>query len=153
MSPKFTYLAALEPINELLPEAEQGRIAGELRSSRRSKLRGAGTSQTASAAAVTLRFSRPADDRALERTRAARQRPTAARTAPRGRSRQHTCAPPISLTDGAVIADPFHHTTALVELLRARAIQLTDQRTRTGAPTSVLRELAALRKRSWLAAS
>lgn len=152
MSPKFTYLAALEPINELLPEAEQGRIAGELRSSRRPKPRGAGTSQTASAATVTLRFSRPADDRALERLAqldSARPLHGPHLVAEVG-SHLHAA---ISLTDGAVIADPFHHTNALVELLRARAIQLTDQRTRTGAPTSVLRELAALRKRSWLAAS
>jgi hypothetical protein len=30
----------------------------------------------------------------------------------------------LSLRDKAVIADPFHHTAALVELLRARAAQL-----------------------------
>jgi hypothetical protein len=31
----------------------------------------------------------------------------------------------LSLRDGAVIADPFHHTAALVDLLRARREQLT----------------------------
>jgi hypothetical protein len=31
----------------------------------------------------------------------------------------------LSLADGAVVADPFHHTVALVELLRARAKQLS----------------------------
>jgi len=36
----------------------------------------------------------------------------------------------LSLADGAVIADPWHPTTALVQLLRARARQLTDDRGR-----------------------
>jgi hypothetical protein len=31
----------------------------------------------------------------------------------------------LSLADGSVVADPFHPTVALVELLRARAKQLT----------------------------
>ena len=30
----------------------------------------------------------------------------------------------LSLSDGAVIADPFHHTRPLVELLSSRAVQL-----------------------------
>lgn len=34
----------------------------------------------------------------------------------------------LSLTDGAVIADPFHPTVSLVELLIARATQLTGTR-------------------------
>jgi len=60
----------------------------------------------------------------------------------------------ISLTDGVVIADPFHRTTALVELLRARANpQPSDQPAVRRAPTSPLRRLAGLRKRSWLTAS
>jgi hypothetical protein len=48
----------------------------------------------------------------------------------------------LSMRDGAVIADPFHRTTALVQLLRARAEQLaaeaaarqrSPRRTRVGA--------------------
>jgi hypothetical protein len=154
MSPTLTYLAAHEHINDLLREAEQARRAGELTSSRRSRRRGArtGTSPTLPADAVTLRLSRPADDRALEELA------------------QLDCARPlhgphlvaevggtlraaISLTDGVVIADPFHRTTAMVELLRARATtQLPDQRAVSPTPTSVLRRLAALR-RNWLTAS
>lgn len=155
MSPTFTYLAAHEHINDLLREAEQVRRAGELTSSRRSKPRGArtGTSPTVSGDAFTLRLSRPADARALEELA------------------QLDCARPlhgphlvaevggtlraaISLTDGVVIADPFHRTTAMVELLRARSnTQLSDQRAVRRAPTSLLRRLVRLRKRGWLTAS
>jgi hypothetical protein len=154
MSPTFTCLAAQEHINDLLREAKQARRAGELTTSRGSMPRGAriGPSPTVSADAVTLRLSRPADERVLEELA------------------QLDCARPlhgphlvaevggtlraaISLTDGVVIADPFHRTTAVVELLRARAnTQLTDQRAVRRAPTSLLRRLG-LRKRSWLAAS
>ncbi len=106
-----------------------------------------------SADAVTLRLSRPADERALEELA------------------QLDCARPlhgphlvaevggtlraaISLTDGVVIADPFHRTTAVVELLRARATtQMPGQRAVRRAPTSLLRRLVGLRKRSWLTAS
>ena len=155
MSPTFTYLAAHEHINDLLRQAEQGRRAGELTSSRRSRPRGGrtGTSPTVPADVVTLRLSRPADERALEELA------------------QLDCARPlhgphlvaevggtlraaISLTDGVVIADPFHRTTAIVELLRARSnTQLSDQRAVRRAPTSLLRRLVGLRKRSWLTAS
>jgi hypothetical protein len=155
MSPTLTYLAAHEHINDLRREAEQDRRAGELTSSRRSRPRGArtGTSPTVSADAVTLRLSRPADERALEELA------------------QLDCARPlhgphlvaevggilraaISLTDGVVIADPFHRTTAMVELLRARSTtQLSDQRAVRRAPISLLRRLVGLRKRSWLTAS
>ncbi len=155
MSPTLTYLAAHEHINDPLREAEQARRAGELTSSRRSRPRGArtGTSPTVSADAVTLRLSRPADERALEELA------------------QLDCARPlhgphlvaevggtlraaISLTDGVVIADPFHRTTAMVELLRAQSnTQLSDQRAITRAPTSLLRQLVGRRKRGWLTAS
>ena len=155
MSPTLTYLAAHEHINDLLHEAEQARRAGELTSSRRSRPRGArtGTSPTASADAVTLRLSRPADERALEKLA------------------QLDCARPlhgphlvaevggtlraaISLTDGVVIADPFHRTAAMVEVLRARSNpQLSDQRAVRRTPTSLLRRLVGLRKRNWLTAS
>ena len=68
MSPTPTYLAAHQHINDPLREAEQARRTGELTSSRRSGPSGArtGPSPTVSADAVTLRLSRPADERALE---------------------------------------------------------------------------------------
>ena len=155
MSTTLTYLAGHEHINDLLREAEQARRASELTSSRRSTSRGArtGPSPTVSADAVTLRLSRPADERALEELA------------------QLDCARPlhgphlvaevggtlraaISLTDGVVIADPFHRTTAMVELLRAQSNpQLSDQRAIRRAPTSLLRQLAGRRKRSSLTAT
>jgi hypothetical protein len=36
----------------------------------------------------------------------------------------------LSLADGTVVADPFHHTLYLVALLEARAGQLTESRGR-----------------------
>ena len=154
MSPTSTYLVAHERINDLLREAEQARQAGELTSSLRSRPRGARAraAPSLSAGAVTLRFSRPADDRALEELA------------------QLDCARPpqgphlvaevggalraaISLTDGVVIADPFHRTTAMVELLRARAgTPLSDRRAVRRTPTSLMRRLVGRRKHSALTA-
>jgi hypothetical protein len=44
----------------------------------------------------------------------------------------------LSIADGAVVADPFHPSTALVDLLRARARQLTGS-----APARSLRSVRA----------
>jgi hypothetical protein len=38
----------------------------------------------------------------------------------------------VSLADGSVVADPFHHTLHLVALLKARAAQLTESGKRRG---------------------
>ncbi|HEY2161947.1 MAG TPA: hypothetical protein VGH24_11620 [Solirubrobacteraceae bacterium] len=46
----------------------------------------------------------------------------------------------LSLADGAVVADPFHPSVALVDLLRARASQLT---TAESAPRRSLRSIRA----------
>jgi hypothetical protein len=46
----------------------------------------------------------------------------------------------LSLADGSVVADPFQPTVALVELLRARARQLTTDRSAPGRP---LRSISA----------
>jgi len=154
MSSTLTFLAAHEHINDPRREAEHRRAAGERGRSRRARPGSArtGTAPSASADAVTLRFSRPEDDRALEQL----AQLDSAR-APHG---PHLVAEvggalraAISLTDGAVIADPFHRTAELVELLRAQARQLPDGRTVGRTPTSVLRRLAGLRKRSWATAS
>jgi hypothetical protein len=155
MSPTLTYLAAYEHINDLRREAEQAHRAGELTSSRRSRPRvaRAGVSQTVPADAVTLRLSRPADERALEelaRLDCARPLHGPHLVAEVGGALRAA----ISLTDGVVIADPFHRTTAMVELLRARSsTQLSNQRAVRRTPTSLLRRLAGLRKHSWLTAS
>jgi hypothetical protein len=154
MSATRTYLAAHEHINDLLREAEQAGRADDLTSSRWPTPRGArtGTYPTVPTDAVTLRLSRPADDPALE----ALAQLDCART-PHG---PHlvaevggTLRAAISLTDGIVIANPFHRTTAMVELLRTRAnTQRSDQDAVVRTPTSLLRRLG-LRKPSWLTAS
>ncbi|HTX12316.1 MAG TPA: hypothetical protein VME22_27110 [Solirubrobacteraceae bacterium] len=155
MSPTLTYLAAREHINDLRREAERARRASKLRSSRRPRPRGTGigTSPTASADAVTLRLSRPTDDRALEEL--------AKLDSARPLRGPHVVAEAggallaaISLTDGAVIADPFQRTTTMVDLLRAYAnTQLSDQPGARSTATSLLRRLVGLRKRSWQTAS
>jgi hypothetical protein len=155
MSPTSTYLVALEHTNDLLREGEQHRGAGELTTSRRSRPRvaEARTYATASADAVTIRFSGPADHRTLE----ALAQLDCARP-PHG---PHLVAEvggalraAISLTNGLIIADPFHRTAALVELLRARANpQLSDQRALRRTPIYLLRRLARGRKRNWQAVS
>lgn len=50
----------------------------------------------------------------------------------------------LSLADGAVIADPFHPATALIELLRARAAQLSGTRQFATAPRRSLPRRVAL---------
>jgi hypothetical protein len=155
MSPTSTHLAAHERINDPVREADQARRAGERTGSRRSVPRRAqtDTAPTACAGAVTLRVSRPADHRALE---ALAQLDSAG--PPRGPQLVAEvggalCAA-ISLTDGDVIANPFHRTAALVELLRARADpQLSDRRALRRPPTSLLRRLAGRHKRNWQTAS
>jgi hypothetical protein len=155
MSPTLTYLAAREHINDLLREADQARRASEPRATRqrRPRVARASTSPTVSADAITLRLSRPTDDRALKEL-----------------AQLDTAGPPhgphllaevdgvlrvaISLTDGAVIADPFHRTTALIELLRARANpQPSQQRTLRRTPASLQRRLAGRHNRNWHTAS
>ena len=58
----------------------------------------------------------------------------------------------LSLADGAVVANPFLRTTELLNLLHARAVQLTGQHVETRTPISVLRQLVGARRRG-LAAS
>jgi hypothetical protein len=155
MSPTLTYLAAHEHINDPLRKAERARRASELTSSRRSRPSGArtGPSPTVSADAVTLRLSRPADERALEelgQLDCARRLHGPHLVAEVGGILRAA----ISLTDGVVIADPFHRTTAMVELLRAQSTTpLSDQRAVRRTWTSLLRQLAGLCKRSSLTAS
>ena len=48
----------------------------------------------------------------------------------------------ISLTDGAFVADPFHRTTELVEMLRIRAGAVQDSRAGLGRPGRSRRLLA-----------
>jgi hypothetical protein len=153
MSPTLTYLAAHDHINDLMRQAEQARRGRELTSLRRATPRVPDTSPTISANAVTLRLSRPADDRGLE---ALAQLDSAG--PPHGpylvAEVDGALRAAISLTDGAVLADPFHRTTTLVELLRAQANpQLSDHRAVRRTPISLLHRLAGRRKRNWQTAS
>ena len=89
--------------------------------------------------AVTLRFAFPDDAGALARLAALdSSEPPAAPVLVGEVGGQLLAA--MSLSDGAVIADPFFPTVTLVELLRARARQLT---TDGSAPRRSLRSISA----------
>jgi hypothetical protein len=149
----ITNLIARHHLNELGCETERRRSSRELSRAGRAGSRGAaaGKSPTTSAPAVTLRFACAEDDRALERL----AQLDSART-PRGPQLvaevggQLRAA--ISLTDGAVLANPFDHTSELVNLLRARAAQLSGQRPKRPGRVSVLLGRAGVRQRERLAA-
>jgi hypothetical protein len=53
----------------------------------------------------------------------------------------------LSLSGGAVVADPFHASAAVVELLRARALQLEDAA--AGCRSGRFRPWARLRVAAW----
>jgi hypothetical protein len=85
---------------------------------------------------VTLRFAFPDDTRALARLAALDSAEPPALPALLCEAGGQLLAA-LSLVDGSVVADPFHPTVALVELLRARARQLrgtTPRRRRAVAP-------------------
>jgi hypothetical protein len=90
---------------------------------------------------VTIRYAFPDDARALRRLAildSQRPRQDVALVAEVGGELR------AALTeDGSAIADPFHHTTDLVLLLRERARQLEAARS-PGAPSSPLRRLQRL---------
>lgn len=142
----ITYPVAREHINELPREAECHRLAGELRRARGARSRSATAHElsTTSAPAVTLRLASPEDDRALERL----AQLDSAR-APRGprlvAEVDGQLRAALSLIDGAVVANPFHRTTELVNLLRARAAELSRQHPGRTRRFSVLRRLVDLR--------
>jgi hypothetical protein len=89
--------------------------------------------------AVTIRYAFPDDERALVRlaTLDSREAPSAPVLLAEVDGELWAA---LSLTDGAVVADPFRRTTALVELLGARANQLraggVAGRGRAGVPQS-----------------
>jgi hypothetical protein len=148
----ITRIAAREDTNEPRHDADHYRLAGELARSRRAGSRAAArTPSTTSATAVTLRLACAEDDCALERlAQLDNAHP------PRGPQLvaevggQLRAA--LSLADGRVIANPFHHTSELVNLLRARAFQLSDSTCRR-ARCSRLRLLLDMLRRGRLAAS
>jgi hypothetical protein len=150
----IAYLIARDHLNELRCEAENCRLSRELRRARRAGFRSAaaGKSPTTSAPAVTLRFACAEDDRALERL----AQLDSART-PRGPQLvaevggQLRAA--LSLTDCSVLANPFDHTSELVNLLCARGAQLSGQRPKRPGRFSVLARLVGVRERERLAAS
>jgi hypothetical protein len=150
----ITCLIARDHLNELRCEADHRRLSRELRRAGRAGFRSAaaGKSPTTSAPAVTLRFACAEDDRALERlaqldsARTPRAPQLVAEVGGQLRAA-------LSLTDGAVVANPFDHTSELVNLLRARAAQLSGQRPKRPGRFSVLARLVGVRQRERLAAS
>ena len=93
-------------------------------SSRRVKRQPPPSTAAADLGPVTLRFGFPDDADALGRLAALdSSRPPAPPVLLAEVAGELRAA--LSLSDGAVVADPFHPTTALKELLQARASQLT----------------------------
>jgi hypothetical protein len=77
---------------------------------------------------VTLRFGGAADEPALERVARLDSAATPAQPVLLAEVGGQLLAA-LSLVDGAVVADPFHRTADLVDLLRARARQLHGETT------------------------
>ena len=73
---------------------------------------------------VTLRCADPADGPALERIAQLDSAPAPPRAPVLVAEIDGRVLAAISLADGGLVADPFHPTAALVELLRARERQL-----------------------------
>src|SRR5947209_13494179 len=88
---------------------------------------------------LTLRFGFPDDAAALDRLAALDSSEPPASPVLLGEVGGHLRAA-LSLADGSVVADPFHPTVALVELLHARARQLTTVRS---VPRRPLRSIGA----------
>lgn len=88
--------------------------------------RRAGDARDEAAGAVTLRLGAPADIRALDRLSQLDSAPPPQQPVLVAVVGGEICAA-VSLTDGAVVADPFRPTAALVELLQQRARQLHAQ--------------------------
>jgi hypothetical protein len=82
-------------------------------------------------APVTLRFAFPDDEEAVARLAAldCAQPPPMPALVAEVEGSLHAV---LSLADGSVVADPFRRTTAVIELLRARAGQLQDETPRRG---------------------
>lgn len=84
-------------------------------------------STVAAEASVTLRFAVPADAERLARLAALDSSKPLAQPSLLGEVDGQPLAA-LGLADGTVIADPFHHTADLIDLLRARAHQLATNR-------------------------
>lgn len=97
--------------------------------SRRAKRHAPSPPPAADMGPVTLRFGFPDDANALARLAALdSSRPPAQPVLLAEIAGELRAA--LSLSDGAVVADPFHPTIALIELLQERARQLTSSRPR-----------------------
>jgi hypothetical protein len=110
-------------IHRLLAQSNAQHLRDAGASARRG--RDAATARRAAArnSEVTLRFAFPDDEQALARLAALDcARPPAAPVLVAEAGGALRAA--LSLADGAVVADPFHPTEALITLLRARAAQL-----------------------------
>jgi hypothetical protein len=123
MNPTLHRLLATERARELRSAADGRGVAG--RSRRRRTPAGP---KLALEAAVTIRYGFPDDERALRRLAALdSSEPPGAPVLVAEVDGELRAA--LSLSDGAVVADPFHVSAALTELLLARARQLSGSRT------------------------
>ncbi len=124
MDPTLHRLLAAERARELRYEADSRRVARR-RGFRRSLARPAPS--LALEAAVTIRYAFPDDERALARL-ATLDSSVALRGPVLVAEVDGELRAALSLSDGAVVADPFHPSAALTELLLARARQLAGSR-------------------------
>jgi hypothetical protein len=99
-------------------------------------------------AAVTIRYAFPDDASALTRLAAldSSEPPTAPVLVAEVEGELRAA---ISLSDGFVVADPFHPSTGLLELLAARAVQLTDASGSRRRPRPAARALSLVLRRSF----
>lgn len=124
MDPTLHRLLAAERARELRHEAGSRKVAGPRR--RRRSMAAPGP-RLALEAAVTIRYAFPDDERALRRL-ATLDSSVALRGPVLVAEVNGELRAALSLSDGAAIADPFHPSAAVTELLLARARQLSGSR-------------------------
>ncbi len=126
MNSQLTYLIAQERIAELQRAAERTRLERDAGTGGRSRRR-PGAEQSARDEPVTLRLGSAADENALARLSA-----LDSSAAPAGpvllAEVDGQLLAALGLSDGTAVADPFHRTADLIDLLRARARQLDGNR-------------------------
>jgi hypothetical protein len=124
MHPHLHDLLARAHADELRASARAAAPTGRRRRPRRAA---GGPRLSPLGAAVTIRYAFPDDARTLQRLAAldSSELPQLPVLVAEIDGELHVA---LSLKDGTVIADPFHPTVALTELLRARGGQLTGSR-------------------------
>jgi hypothetical protein len=120
MNAHLTYLIAQARSAELQRAAQRGQLVQEARAA-------AAAQQSGDDERVTLRFGSAADDAGLARLSALDSAEPPAHPVLLAEVNGQLRAA-LGLSDGTAVADPFHPTVDLIDLLRARAHQLSDKR-------------------------